>query len=103
MDWFQGHGHEHTGLPRVGFRTKTVACFVNTAECDMAFIDHLVKRPGSSNNDDEGFRVVAACIEWAKKSRISYLFAVSAYPHILKYSEALGFEKQPHKYITMRF
>ena len=101
MDWFEGHRHELTGLPRIGFRSKTVACFINQAECNIAFIDHLVKKPGSKDNVVDGFSCVQACIEWAKHNGIRLLFGFSSYPHIVGYSKLVGFKKDKHKYFYM--
>lgn len=101
MDWMQGHRQIIDGLPRVGFRAGNCACFLNQSECGVAFIDHLVKKPGSKDNEPEGFCCILACINYAKNNGFTFLFAFSKLPHIVKNSGLIGFKKDKHKYIYM--
>lgn len=63
-------------------------------------LDQLVKKPGSKDNELEGALVVKSCVDWAKDSGFSLLIAVSTHSNVIKYSEAFGFNLEPHCYLT---
>lgn len=67
----------------------------------MCALDHLVKKPGSNDNEQEGFLVVAACLEWAKKNGFTYIFAATTNKNVKDYSRYFGFEKWPHEYLVL--